>query len=54
MKKDYEELIEQLHDNIDKIKKDKALEVLDMKRDLNRENETKRLLLKKLNVFIKI
>ena len=25
-----------------------------MKRDLNRENETKRLLLKKLNVFLKI
>lgn len=52
MQKGYESKIEKLNDAILQVKKDKARDVLEMKQQLNREIETKTLLMKKLATFI--
>lgn len=52
MQKGFESKIEKLNDVILQVKREKARDVLEMKQQLNREIETKTLLMKKLATFI--
>jgi len=53
MKKSYEDKIEKLNKDVSSLKLEKHRALIDMKNMLDREQETKNLLMKKLSLFIK-
>lgn len=53
MKKSFEDKIEKLNLDIVNLKKDKHKTLIEMKSKLDRETETKDLLMKKLSLYLK-